>query len=344
MKKILALLLCVSFYGTLFAQTSAEKKTAFQLSFFPPLSTNGMYSSQYTNTFSINLLAGISKNEEAITWGGLANIILNDAKGFQMAGLANYVGNDGQGVQYAGLANINKNRFSGFQMAGLVNTASEMKGFQLSGLANMSKDVSGVQFAGLMNKAKDISGVQFAGLINIAKDVRGVQFAGLINIAENSDCPIGLINIIKNGEKGIAVTYDAIGTTVVSFRSGGKYTYGILGAGYNHKSSNNSLVTEGGLGAHIPVASWFRINNELKMTCIGNNTDEPVFNAGYSLLPAFKIGKHVELFAGAGINYMDTKDMGNLKMFPNHSLWKKSGSTRLQQLYIGYQFGLQYIF
>ncbi len=329
MKKILTLLLCVLTYSTLSAQTSTEKRTTFQLTFFPPLSTNGMYSHQYTNTISINLLAGISQNEEAFTWGGLANVVLNDAKGFQMAGLANYVGNDGQGFQNAGLANINKNRFSGFQMAGLANTASEMKGFQFSGLANI---------------ASDVNGVQFAGLINIAKDVHGVQFAGLINIAENSDCPIGLINIIKNGEKGIAVTYDAIGSTVVSFRSGGKYTYGILGVGYNHKSSNNSLVTEGGLGAHIPVTPWFRINNELKATSIGNNTDEPVFNAGYSLLPAFRIGKHVELFAGAGINYMDTKDMNNLKMFPNHSLWKKSGSSRMQQLYIGYQFGLQYIF
>lgn len=329
MKKILTLLLCVLTYSTLSAQTSTEKRTTFQLTFFPPLSTNGMYSHQYTNTISINLLAGISQNEEAFTWGGLANVVLNDAKGFQMAGLANYVGNDGQGFQNAGLANINKNRFSGFQMAGLVNTASEMKGFQFSGLANI---------------ASDVNGVQFAGLINIAKDVHGVQFAGLINIAENSDCPIGLINIIKNGEKGIAVTYDAIGSTVVSFRSGGKYTYGILGVGYNHKSSNNSLVTEGGLGVHIPVTPWFRINNELKGTSIGNNTDEPVFNAGYSLLPAFRIGKHVELFAGAGINYMDTKDMNNLKMFPNHSLWKKNGSSRMQQLYIGYQFGLQYIF
>ena len=329
MKKILTLLLCVLTYSTLSAQTSTKTRTTFQLTFFPPLSTNGMYSHQYTNTISINLLAGISQNEEALTWGGLANVVLNDAKGFQMAGLANYVGNDGQGFQNAGLANINKNRFSGFQMAGLVNTASEMKGFQFSGLVNI---------------ASDVNGVQFAGLINIAKDVHGVQFAGLINIAENSDCPIGLINIIKNGEKGIAVTYDAIGSTVVSFRSGGKYTYGILGVGYNHKSSNNSLVTEGGLGAHIPVTPWFRINNELKVTSIGNNTDEPVFNAGYSLLPAFRIGKHVELFAGAGINYMDTKDMNNLKMFPNHSLWKKSGSSRMQQLYIGYQFGLQYIF
>ena len=305
MKKILVLILCVLVYSALFAQSNEDKKTVFQLSFVPPLSTNGAYSHQYTNTVSLNLLVGISRNEEAFTWGGISNIILNDAKGFQMAGLSNYVGNDGQGVQSAGLANINKNKFSGFQMAGLANTASAMTGFQ------------------------------FAGLVNIAKEV---------NIANKSDCPIGLINIIKNGEMGVAVTYDALGSTVATFRSGGRYTYGIIGVGYNHKTENNSLVAEGGFGAHIPVTSWFRINNELKASTIGNDSDEPVLNTGYSLIPSFRIGKHIELFGGVGINYMMTKDVSNSKIFPNHSLWKKTESTKLQQLYIGYQFGIQYIF
>lgn len=90
--------------------------------------------------------------------------------------------------------------------------------------------------------------------------------------AENSDVPIGLINIIKNGEMGVAVTYDGIGNVIASFRSGGKYTYGILGVGYNHKVKSNGLVTEAGFGAHIPVAKWFRINNEIKATAIGSNS------------------------------------------------------------------------
>ena len=189
-----------------------------------------------------------------------------------------------------------------------------------------------------------VNGLQVAGLVNIAKEVNGVQFAGLVNIADKSDCPIGLINIIKNGEMGVAVTYDALGSTVATFRSGGRYTYGIIGVGYNHKTENNSLVAEGGFGAHIPVTSWFRINNELKASTIGNDSDEPVLNTGYSLIPSFRIGKHIELFGGVGINYMMTKDVSNSKIFPNHSLWKKTGSTKLQQLYIGYQFGVQYIF
>lgn len=377
MKKVLlALMLCVVSYEVAFSQADESKKSAFQLSFITPLNTNGLYSSQYTNKVSFNMLVGTSKNEEVFTFGGLSNIIMNDATGFQFAGLSNYIGNDGKGVQFAGLANVNKNSFNGFQFGGLVNTATEMNGFQFAGLtnyvgneakgvqfaglANVNKssfsgfqfgglvntatDIKGLQFAGLTNIAKDVSGCQFAGLVNIAKSVDGVQFAGLINIAENSDCPIGLINIIKNGEKSVTVTYDAIGSTVVSFRSGGKYTYGIIGVGYNHKTKGNSFVTEGGLGAHIPIVSWLRINNEIKFSSIGSNSDKPVFNGGYSLIPAFKIGKHYELFAGASINYMETGNVNNKDIFPNHSLWKKNCSTKLQQLYIGYQVGVQYIF
>lgn len=345
MKKVLlAISLCVVSYGITLSQTNESKKSVFHLSFITPLGTNGLYSSQYTNKVSFNILAGVSENEEAFTFGGLSNIILNNAKGFQFAGLSNYVGKNGKGLQFAGLMNINKKKFSGTQFAGLINTAGNVKGFQFAGLTNWAKNTDGFQFAGLVNVAGNVNGFQFAGLINKAKNVDGVQFAGLINIADNSDCPIGLINIIKNGEKSIAITYDAIGSTVLSFRSGGKYTYGIIGIGYNHKIKENSLVTEGGFGAHIPVVSWFRINNEIKASSIGSNSDKPVLNSGYSLIPAFKIGNHCELFTGVSINYMKSWDTENSALFPKHSLWKKNSSTGMQQVYIGYQVGVQYLF
>lgn len=345
MKKVfLTILLCVLFHEAALSRTDEDKKTTFQFSFVTPLSTNGLHAAQYTNTVSLNLLVGTSKNEEAFTLGGLANIITQNATGVQFAGLSNYVGNNGKGVQFAGLTNINKNRFDGLQFAGLVNTAGAMNGFQFAGLVNVAKNVKGLQFAGLVNVAKDVKGLQFGGLINVAKKVNGVQFAGIINIAEDSDCPIGLINIIKNGEMGIALTYDAIGNMVVSFRSGGKYTYGIIGIGYNHKTTGSTLMTEAGFGAHIPVVSWFRINNEIKASSIGCDSETPVFNGGYALIPAFKIGNHCELFAGASINYMETRQVNNDKIFSNHALWERNSATRLQQVYIGYQVGVQYLF
>ena len=314
MKKILAILLFVLVCNIVFAQTGENKKSSFQVSFISPIGTNGRYSAEYTNGYSLNWLVGISKNERRFTLGGLSNIILNDAKGVQVAGLSNYVGNSGEGMQWAGLANINKGQFHGLQVAGLLNTATNVRG------------------------------VQIAGLVNVANDVKGVQFAGLVNIAKNSDVPIGLINIIKNGEMGIAITYDGIGNAVASFRSGGKYTYGILGIGYNHEMKKARLVAEVGLGVHIPVLEWFRINNEFKASSIGCDSSNPVYNAGYSLLPAFRIGRHFELFGGASINYMETKNRNAGNIFPNHSLWKGNNAEKLQQVYIGYQAGVEFIF
>ncbi|MDR1202297.1 MAG: hypothetical protein LBL58_11830, partial [Tannerellaceae bacterium] len=236
MKKLfLTVILFLAIYTNGFTQAEDNKQTVFQFSFIYPLSTNGIHASQYTNVVSLNMLTGISQNEKVFTLGGLANIIRRDACGVQMAGLYNHVGNKGEG-------------------------------FLLSGLASYTgKEYTGLQFSGLINISGNISGVQLAGLANIAKDVKGIQFAGLLNVADNSDYPIGIVNLIKNGEKSIAVTYNEIGSTLLSFRSGGRVTYGIIGYGYNHKADKRSWVVESGLGAHINCSRHFRIDNEIKI-------------------------------------------------------------------------------
>lgn len=300
MKNLLfTILLCTFSHGSMFSQTDENKTAAFQLSFLPPLSTNGIRSYQYTNRASFSLLAGVSMNEKAFAFAAFSNIILNDANGFQFAGISNYIGKDGKGVSFAGLINITKGNYTGFQ---------------------------------------------FGGLMNIARRVSGVQFAGLLNIAESSRYPIGLVNIIKDGEIGIAISYNESGSTMVTFRSGGDVTYGIIGIGYNHKSNKKSYTTEGGLGARILCLPWLRINNELKMASISSTSESPTFIANYSLLPAFRLKRHIELFAGPSINYMNARKTENSDLFPKHSIWKKNGDTRLQRGYIGYQAGIQYVF
>lgn len=290
------------------------KYVPFHFSFMPPLSSNGINASQYTNGASFSILAGMSANERNFTFASISNVIANEARGLQFAGISNYIGKQGQGVAFAGITNITKGTYKG------------------------------VQFAGLLNTSKDITGLQFAGLLNIAGKVRGVQFAGLLNIAEESDCPIGLVNIVKRGEMGIALTYDILGNGIVSFRSGGKYTYGIIGFGYNHKlSGDNKTVAEAGYGVHIPCYSWFQINNEFKVTSTATS-DKPFLNASYSLLPSFKIKKHYNIFGGASLNYLTTTEMDNQTLFPQNNLWKKHTDNRLQQLFIGYLVGIQYIF
>ena len=316
--------------STLSAQRSAvNEKSAFQFSLVPSISTNGLHSVRYSNDVSFNILLGVSKNENAFTFSGLASIIRNNASGLQFAGLLNSVRNEGYGMTFAGLANLNLYSHKG------------------------------VQFAGLCNIAKDIKGVQIAGLINRARDVSGVQIAGLVNIADNSDYPIGLVNIIKNGEYGIALTHNEIGSTSVTFRSGGKVMYGILGFGYNHKVDDNkffdpgnglsafinlsSFVTTAGVGAHINLLPWLRINNELSGNFIIDDSDDISFMTGYSLMPAFRIG-NIELFGGPSINFLQTDNLKNDGMFPKKTLWDKYSTSRMQQIHLGYQVGVQYIF
>ncbi len=294
-----------------------EPHSAVQVSFFPPLGTNGIHASRYTNDFSFNLLVGVSKNERSFTFAGLANVIRNDASGFQFAGLTNYTGGKVSGMQFAEFTNI------------------------------VGGGVKGFQFAGLGNVAEDVDGFQFGGLFNASRNVKGIQFAGIVNVADHSDYPIGLVNIVKDGEMGVAVGYNEIGTTSFTFRSGGRVLYGILGVGYNHKAENKkeAMTIIGGYGAHINILPWLRINNELTIEgidIIGKNNS--TFKAGYALLPTFRLSSF-EIFGGPNINYMQTKDPDMYSLFPKNALWEKERtSDRRQQVFIGYQLGVQYLF
>lgn len=285
----------------------------------------------------------VGNSYEGVQFAGLLNKA-STIKGLQFGGLGNYVKDSGDGLQFAGLLNLAGNDYRGLQFAGLVNKSDNMSGLQFAGLGNVAGNVRGGQFAGLFNKSGDVSGAQFAGLVNIAKNVSGAQFAGLVNIAESSNYPIGIVNIIKNGEKAVAFTYDETGSLLLAFRSGGRVTYGIIGAGYNHKTSGNVFTMEAGLGAHINCLSWLRVNNEIKATSIGSTSENPAFKASYALLPAFKFMPHFEVFAGPTLNFLNAKDEVSGDLFPSRSLWKHQGETRRSSLYVGYQFGVQYIF
>lgn len=345
-QKTIILLACLLYGFQLLAQ---EEKTfsPFQISFVYPLGTNGGKANEYTNGVSINLLVGLSKNENNFALAGISNVILQNAKGVYLAGISNHIGKTGKGLSAAGVTNITSKYYNGVQFSGIWNNSgSESKGVMISGVGNMvNGNFCGLQVSGLINIANDIRGAQIAGLINTAKKVKGVQFAMLANIAEESDYPIGLINIIKNGEKGIAFTYDILGNSIVSFRSGGKYAYGILGIGFNHKTrDNDKMVTEAGYGMHIPIYKWFQINNEIKATTIGSISEDSSINLGYLLAPSFMIREHYNLFGGISFNYFTSKSMNADTMLPNNSLWNQKQNNRMQQIYIGYQAGIQYTF
>ena len=303
---------------------------------------------------AINLV-NISTNKKSMVLGGLSNIVKEKAFGLQIGGLYNHIGGMGRGVAIAGLGNTVLGSYYGMQIGGLSNYNADgsiglmigglsnvvgdgFDGMLLAGLANIAKETRGVQLAGLVNISQDIYGLQFAGLVNVAKRVKGVQFASILNVAEESDCPIGLINIVKNGSMGVAVTYDMMCNALASFRSGGKCTYGIVGVGLN-QCVTDKLVLEAGYGVHIPVCKWLQVNNEVKATAPINTSST---NFAYLLAPSITLWNHCNLFGGASINYLmaDT----DLDFVPKHELWNKQSADGVHRLYIGYQVGVQYVF
>ena len=376
MKKILLFAVCLLLSLNVFSQEKNFRPA--QINFGFPLSTiNVKKAKEYTNAFSINLLVSISKNERSLALAGISNVIANNATGLQIASVSNYIGNNGYGIAVTGVSNTVMHSYKGIQIAGVANYSGSGVGMQIAGVTNinngdnigaqisgvaninngaaMGLQISGVtninngsfiglQLSSVANIAGDVKGMQLSAVMNKAKKVKGVQFATLLNVAEESDFPIAFINIIKNGKMGVALSYDMMNNTVLSFRSGGKYTYGILGVGYNGLVNDGSkVVAEAGYGVHIPVIDWIEINNEFKAVSVGFSDDKTCCNFSYLLAPSFTFKNHYNVFGGASFNYLNTNYVNSNDLMPNNYFWSKDGNYN-QRMYIGYQIGLQYVF
>lgn len=331
-------------------QAQDSKNGNVHIGLMYPVSTNGVHAGDYTNIFSIHAIAGVSGNEKAFCASGVGNVVFydanglaaagfinyigNDANGAQLAGFINCVGNNASGLQAAGFTNINKGNVDGVQVAGFynhaqnadaqiggfINTAADVDGAQVAGFINIADDAP-VQVAGFANIADEVT-TQIGGFVNIAREVKGVQLAGFINIADKSDNPIGFINLIKNGEKSIGATIDDNFTTLVTFRSGGRNFYGIIGAGSNLRYSRAMCALEVGIGAHIPVARGLRINIEAASTSITDFWNEANFKYATRVYPALMIGR-MEIFAGPSVNFTQLDRRSSMEN-DMHFLWSSS--------------------
>jgi hypothetical protein len=335
-----------------------------------PLSTNGKNAADYTNHFSLHIIAGVSKAETGAAIAGVSNVIKDSATGVQVAAFSNHTGTTYHSAQVAGFMNHVKKSAGGAQVAGFLNYDGSFAGFQAAGFANVVKgpangvqvagfmntsagnsqaQVAGftnitkkgqVQVAGFMNKGEEVHS-QVAGFINIAKKVKGVQVGGFINIADSSEYPIGLINIVKNGEKQVSVSIDETATMIAAFKSGSRLLYGILGIGYNVKNSTSLYALQGGIGAHLYLLSHFRLNLEATNTVL---TD---FKVGYynrqslGIFPAYRFGRRIEVFAGPTLNYVHT-ERGVGEDLVSHYIWSENvRNNRFNGAYIGAAGGIQ---
>jgi hypothetical protein len=318
---------------------------------------HGLVASVVVNVIGSNVsglaAAGIynyaGKNVHGVQAAGVLNMA-HSINGVQAAGFANLAQNGVSGAQLAGFANITDTAHT--QISGFTNIAHETKaqigGFlnladsadvQISGFINVSEKCD-AQVGGFINVAKEVNGTQVAGFINVARRVKGVQLSGFVNIADSSECPIGIINIIGNGEQALGVTANEIGTTIATFRSGGRKLYGIIGVGGNFTNRYEAFALQAGLGMHIPVSTSFRFNTEVSVTSLSDRRFNTDLRSSFKFLPALRLGR-VELFAGPTFSYTTTSDNQGLGRV-GYSLWSKERYYQSQDLSIGFESGIQY--
>ena len=330
------------------------ESSAVHLGLIYPISTHGASAREYSNIFSLHAIAGVSGEEHGAAISGFTNITGN-SHGFLAAGFSNHIGGyaDGatiagfvntygsaKGAQIAGFANIARKNVSGVQIAGFTNISKERSGLQVAGFSNHATRVQGQQVAGFINTAGDVYGIQVAGFINRAKKVKGVQLAGFINIADSSDYPVGIINIIKDGEKRIGVSTDDNLTTLLAFRSGGRVLYGIIGIGHNLKNTHDVYSIQYGLGAHLIETHYFRLNTEAITTMLENFKKGSFTKYTLSLLPSLRIGNTFEIFGGPSLNFVNT-DTSEGKGLVDNYIWDDiSRQNHLRGVYVGYMAGI----
>lgn len=373
LKILIALLVFMAFYLNSNAQVVIADKVNIGLIY--PISTNGTHAAADTNVFSFNLLAGVSAAEKGFTFAGFSNVVRHDARGMQFAGFSNHVGKkaegmmfagfmntygESKGLAFAGFTNIARKNIEGAQFSGFLNRAADVKGTQFGGFSNVARNltgtqvagfnnvgrqVKGTQLAGFSNTAGDVQGSQVAGFINVAKKVKGVQLAGFINIADSSDHPIGIINIIKNGEKSIGFSVDESQTGIASFRSGGRVFYGIIGAGYNFKNEEEVYAFELGFGAHMIHTGAFRIKAELSVLTLESFWSGEYFKNSFKLLPSVRPGKHIEIFGGPVFSYVNTNTTEGRGLTRRYiKTWENRWGNNFEGIYVGYTAGVNILF
>ncbi|RFM27376.1 hypothetical protein [Deminuibacter soli] len=323
----------------------AQKSAPAHVGLVYPISTNGTAAPQYSNGFSLHAIAGVSRTERNVALAGFSNIILDSARGLQTSGFYNHIGNTAKGVTLAGFANYTRHQSNGVQGAGFLNLYGGGKGLAMAGFGNIvtgrhaQAAYKGVQLAGFMNRAGDVN-TQVAGFINIARKVKGVQLAGFINIADSSDYPIGIVNIIKNGEGYIGAAITENYTGLISFRSGGRVLYGILGLAYNFSSEKNRYGLEAGLGAHLVRAKQWRLNTELSSTWLTDFKGGDYLNGALRILPSLRVAKSVAIYGGPTLNFVAATITRNSDL-STHYFWHKTSGDHIYGLYCGVMGGVQ---
>lgn len=339
----------------------------WQVTFVPPIGTNGAMSGLVNNRFSYNVLVGYNGGVDGAEFGGFVNIIRQNVRGAQFGGFANVVGGDVEGAQFAGFYNQTLGDFRGFQGSGFMNlNLGQTDGAQFAGFANVNREdligiqgagfmnltaqkVYGVQLAGFMNMARDVDGGQISGFINVARKVRGFQI-GIVNVADTSEgfC-FGLVNFIRTGIHQIEFSMDELDRFGLSYRSGNQRFYSVLSTSVNTPVENNENLFGYGyaFGYRSKLAKPLFLTADLGAQHLAYNFESNHLNLHSKLSVGLELRlfKGLSLFGTGTLNHgiydsFDSRYTDGFSKLVSHPFWTYN-ERFVQKAWLGYQFGIR---
>ncbi|MFM6983079.1 MAG: STN and carboxypeptidase regulatory-like domain-containing protein [Chitinophagaceae bacterium] len=339
----------------------------WQITFVPPLGTNGSLSGLVQNKLSFNVLLGYNGGLYGAEFGGILNFVRNDMHGVQFAGIGNTVGRSTEGAQFAGIFNHNLGQVRAFQAAGFYNynhldaegaqfsgfmniNRGMLDGFQAAGFGNFASRYSrAVQVAGFINVADEIDGGQIAGFINIARKIRGFQI-GIINIADSSEgVAIGIVNFIKNGIHQLEFSYSDLSQYGVAYRSGSGRFYSVVS--FNSQlpySDTGTLMCYGfAIGHRARLSKHFYWTTDLGSHHMTYNLRSDHLNLHNKLSTGLEIQlfKGFSIFGTASLNHCindstDPRYETGFAQLGSDILWNNHGRYE-QKAWLGYNVGVR---
>jgi Caspase domain len=281
------------------------------LALVPPLSFSGMGQPRAVNVgvgaIAIGvgavkglLLAGVAAwSQENMLGAAVSGVFLKTgrATGLMLSTLSLSTG-DVTGAQL-GVGNIAAGRLTGTQL-GVVNVAGDgSRGFQGSVLNMLPGAFSGAQL-GVVNIGGEVVGLQ-AGVVNIATRVSGTQI-GVVNVAQNTTAPIGLVNVMSQGEFHLAAWASESQLANIALKLGSKNVYSFIEAGVNPRGFLGQATFSAGLGLGVRIRPnrWY---GELEASALSfletdQLFDTQAFAAGLRLHVGYQVTGQVAVFAG----------------------------------------------
>lgn len=221
--------------------TSVQKRPA-QFTFFYLLGSNGVVSPQYSNSFSLNAIAGINGGVSGVEIGGVLNYNHNEVTGAQVGGVANINRSNSRGALIAGALNFTGDNSHGFLLSTINVAAAEFTGFQL-------------------------------GVINITKKLNGVQL-GVINVVEDGEkgLPVGLINVVKNGHYELELSVSEKLTANMNFKMGVERLHTIFKIAYVVNQDDHLYSAGIGLGRLVTLKGRHMLSIDASASQLYNQT------------------------------------------------------------------------